>query len=120
MAIPVNPCLLPQQLISISERINSLKFWHNQNINKNTDGKSVDFNYILQDKDRVSVYPVFELLNITKVTHLKITGLSINFFRSFPCDSEKSIKVMLIECCGSIFRRLKVTVNRKGFSRLPL
>ena len=35
------------------------------------DGKSVDFNYILQDKDRVSVYPVFESLNITNVTHLR-------------------------------------------------
>jgi len=34
-------------------------------------GKSVDFNYILQNKDRVSVYPVFESLNITDVTLLR-------------------------------------------------
>ena len=27
-------------------------------------GRSVDFTYILQDGDRVSVYPVFESLNI--------------------------------------------------------
>lgn len=34
-------------------------------------GKSVDFNYIIQAEDRVSVYPVFESLNIEKVTHLR-------------------------------------------------
>jgi len=34
-------------------------------------GNSVDFTYILQDKDRVSVYPVFESLNIADVTHLR-------------------------------------------------
>ena len=34
-------------------------------------GNSVDFNYILQDEDRVSVYPVFESLNITNVTRLR-------------------------------------------------
>ena len=44
------------------------------------DGKSVDFNYILQDKDRVSVYPVFESLNITNVTHLRKIPLRRNKF----------------------------------------
>jgi len=34
-------------------------------------GKSVDFNYILKDGDRVSVYPVFERLNIQNVTQLR-------------------------------------------------
>lgn len=34
-------------------------------------GKPVDFNYILQDGDRVSVYPVFELLNIQNVTRIR-------------------------------------------------
>jgi uncharacterized protein with PIN domain len=34
-------------------------------------GVSVDFSYILEDRDRVSVYPVFELLDITEVTHLR-------------------------------------------------
>lgn len=34
-------------------------------------GKSVDFNYILQDGDRVSVYPVFESFNIENVTLLR-------------------------------------------------
>jgi uncharacterized protein with PIN domain len=34
-------------------------------------GISVDFNYIFQDGDRVSVYPVFESLNIQNVTQLR-------------------------------------------------
>ncbi|MBW2604174.1 MAG: twitching motility protein PilT [Deltaproteobacteria bacterium] len=34
-------------------------------------GKSVDFNTIFQDGDRVSVYPVFEHLNIQNVTQLR-------------------------------------------------
>jgi uncharacterized protein with PIN domain len=34
-------------------------------------GKSVDFAYILQDGDRVSIYPVFESLNIENVTRLR-------------------------------------------------
>ncbi len=34
-------------------------------------GKSVDFSYIIQDGDRVSVYPVFESLNIENATRLR-------------------------------------------------
>jgi len=43
-------------------------------------GKSVDFNYILRNKDRVSVYPVFESLNITDVTMLRKIPLRRNKF----------------------------------------
>jgi hypothetical protein len=34
-------------------------------------GISVDFAYVLQDGDRISVYPVFESLNIENVTRLR-------------------------------------------------
>ncbi len=34
-------------------------------------GESVDFTYLLQDHDQVSVYPVFETLNISPITHLQ-------------------------------------------------
>jgi len=34
-------------------------------------GKSVDFSYIIKDGDRISVYPVFESIDISKVTHLR-------------------------------------------------
>lgn len=43
-------------------------------------GKSVDFNYILQDGDQVSVYPVFESFNITDVTLLRKIPLRRNKF----------------------------------------
>jgi uncharacterized protein with PIN domain len=34
-------------------------------------GKSVDFDYIVADKDRVSVYPVFERLDVTPLVRLR-------------------------------------------------
>ncbi len=34
-------------------------------------GESVDFNYILREQDRISVYPVFEALDIRDATHLR-------------------------------------------------
>jgi len=34
-------------------------------------GVSVDFKYILKDRDEVSVYPVFETLDLSQVTHLR-------------------------------------------------
>jgi hypothetical protein len=34
-------------------------------------GKAVDFTYIVEDDDRISVYPVFESLDITAVTPLR-------------------------------------------------
>jgi hypothetical protein len=43
-------------------------------------GQSVDFNYILRDGDRVSVYPVFESFNITDVTRLRKIPLRRNTF----------------------------------------
>ena len=43
-------------------------------------GKSVTFNHTVQDGDRISVYPVFESLNITKITRLRKTPLRRNKF----------------------------------------
>ncbi|MFP4085939.1 MAG: Mut7-C RNAse domain-containing protein [Desulfobacteraceae bacterium] len=34
-------------------------------------GKSVEFEHVLQDGDRISVYPVFESIDIRDVTHLR-------------------------------------------------
>ena len=34
-------------------------------------GRSVDFNYIVQDGDRISVYPVFESLDVTPLLRLR-------------------------------------------------
>lgn len=38
-------------------------------------GRAVDFSYIVQDNDRVSVYPVFESLDISAVTELRARPL---------------------------------------------
>jgi uncharacterized protein with PIN domain len=43
-------------------------------------GRSVDFNYPVQDGDRISVYPVFESLDITPVTCLRPAPLRITRF----------------------------------------
>ncbi|MDZ7343194.1 MAG: Mut7-C ubiquitin/RNAse domain-containing protein, partial [candidate division KSB1 bacterium] len=34
-------------------------------------GQAVDFSYLVQDRDRISVYPVFESLDISAVTNLR-------------------------------------------------
>lgn len=34
-------------------------------------GKSVDFSYQIQESDKISVYPVFELLDINEIVHLR-------------------------------------------------
>ncbi|MBW2612698.1 MAG: Mut7-C ubiquitin/RNAse domain-containing protein [Deltaproteobacteria bacterium] len=60
---------------SIKDIIESLGAPHTEIDLILVNGKSVDFHYILQDKDRVSVYPVFESLNIIDVTHLRIFPL---------------------------------------------
>jgi len=65
---------------SIKDMIEALGVPHTEVDLILVDGNSVDFDYILQDGDRVSVYPVFEALNITNVTHLRKTPLRRNKF----------------------------------------
>ncbi|HON80431.1 MAG TPA: Mut7-C RNAse domain-containing protein, partial [Spirochaetota bacterium] len=43
-------------------------------------GISVDFNYLIQDGDRISVYPVFERLSIEGVTRLRPAPLRLTRF----------------------------------------
>lgn len=43
-------------------------------------GKSVDFRYHLRNDDKVSVYPVFESLDISEATHLRAVPLRIPKF----------------------------------------
>jgi uncharacterized protein len=65
---------------SIKDMIEALGVPHTEIDLILVNGNSVDFNYILQDKDRVSVYPVFESLNITNVTRLRKIPLRRNKF----------------------------------------
>ena len=56
---------------SIKDMIEALGVHHTEVDLILVNGISVDFNYILQNEDRVSVYPVFESLNISEVTLLR-------------------------------------------------
>jgi uncharacterized protein with PIN domain len=65
---------------SIKDMIESLGVPHTEVDLILVNNRSVDFRYILQDRDRVSVYPVFELLNITGITRLRNIPLRRNRF----------------------------------------
>lgn len=65
---------------SIKDMIEALGVPHTEIDLILVNGNSVDFNYILQDEDRVSVYPVFESLNITTVARLRKIPLRRNKF----------------------------------------
>jgi uncharacterized protein with PIN domain len=56
---------------SIKDMIEALGIPHTEVDLILVNGRSVDFNYTVQDGDRVSVYPVFESLDITPVTRLR-------------------------------------------------
>ena len=58
-------------------------------------GQSVGFNYVLQDGDRVSVYPVFETFNIQDLTRL----------RDLPL---RKIRFIAAENLGGVVKRLRL------------
>ena len=58
---------------------------------------SVDFCYILTDGDRVSVYPVFETLDISSVTHLAGRPLRET---KFICDVHLGKLAKYLRLCG--------------------
>ena len=66
---------------SIKDLIESIGVPHTEIDLIIVNGESVDFNYLVQDGDRISVYPVFESLDISPLNHcqarpLRNTGLS--------------------------------------------
>ncbi|GMQ97498.1 MAG: Mut7-C RNAse domain-containing protein [Gammaproteobacteria bacterium] len=56
---------------SIKDMIESLGVPHTEIDMILVNGKSVDFTCLVQDKDHISVYPVFETLDITPLVHLR-------------------------------------------------
>ncbi len=60
---------------SVKDMIESLGVPHTEVDLILANGKSVNFSYIIQDGDRISVYPVFESLNIENVTRLRTLPL---------------------------------------------
>lgn len=60
---------------SIKDMIESLGVPHTEVDLILVNGESVDFSYIVKPGDRISVYPVFEALDISGVTHLRPSPL---------------------------------------------
>ncbi len=60
---------------SIKDMIESLGIPHTEIDMILVNGGSVNFTYIVQDKDDISVYPAFESLDISNVQHLRSTPL---------------------------------------------
>ena len=60
---------------SIKDMIEALGVPHTEVDLILVNGESVDFKYILRNGDRISVYPVFERLNIENITRLRKTPL---------------------------------------------
>ena len=56
---------------SVKDMIESLGVPHTEIDLILVNGNSVDFNYIVQNEDEISVYPVFESLDISDVQHLR-------------------------------------------------
>ncbi len=65
---------------SVKDRIESLGVPHTEVDLILVNGESVGFDYVLQDEDRVSVYPVFESLDISSVTRLRPVPLRVPRF----------------------------------------
>jgi len=66
--------------VSVKDIIESLGIPHIEIDLILVNGKSVDFNYIIQPNDDISVYPVFESLDIKEVQHLRNQPLRIPKF----------------------------------------
>jgi len=67
-------------------------------------GKSVDFNYVIKDGDRVSVYPVFESVNIQ----------NISLLRSFPLRRIQFIADIHMERIVKPMRMLGFDIDFNG------
>ena len=65
---------------SIKDLIESLGVPHTEIDLILVNGNSVDFNYLVQDGDQISVYPQFESLDISPVTRLRPAPLRITRF----------------------------------------
>src|ERR1041384_7047477 len=56
---------------SVKDRIEALGVPHTEVDLILVNGRSVDFSYVLQEGDRVSVYPVFESIDISPLLRLR-------------------------------------------------
>jgi uncharacterized protein with PIN domain/molybdopterin converting factor small subunit len=60
---------------SVKDMIESLGVPHSEIDLILVNGRSVDFNYLINDGDEISVYPVFESIDISNIQHLRAKPL---------------------------------------------
>ena len=60
---------------SVKDMIESLGVPHSEIDLILVNGKSVDFSYLVNDKDEISVYPVFEAFDVSNIQHLRSKSL---------------------------------------------
>lgn len=65
---------------SVKDLVESLGVPHTEVDLILVNGASVNFNYIVQEGDRISVYPVFESLDISPLVHLRPAPLRVTRF----------------------------------------
>jgi uncharacterized protein len=61
--------------VSVKHALESLGIPHTEVDLLLVNGESVDFSYILHDKDRISVYPVFETIDIQSIVRVRPSSL---------------------------------------------
>ncbi len=66
--------------VSVKDLIESLGVPHTEVDLILVHGQSVDFSYLVQDADRISVYPVFEALDISPILRLRPKPLRVTRF----------------------------------------
>jgi hypothetical protein len=62
---------------SVKDMIESLGVPHSEIDMILVNGRSVDFNHLVQDGDDISVYPVFESIDISDIQHLRKSPLRL-------------------------------------------
>lgn len=102
---------------SIKDMIEALGVPHTEIDLILVNGKSMDFAYVLQDGDRVSVYPVFESLNIENVTRLrKIPLRRTKFIADINlADIVKYMRALGFDVCfdSSLSARKIIEISKK-------
>ena len=92
---------------SVKDMIEALGIPHTEVDLILVNGESEDFNYVVQDKDRISVYPVFESLDIRQVSKVRPVPL-------------RDIKFILDIHLGKLARLLRMfgfdTLHQKEYS----
>lgn len=97
---------------SVKDRIESLGVPHTEVDLILVNGTSVDFCYLVQDEDRVSVYPMFESFDITPLSRLRPTPLREP---RFVLDAHLGRLAVYLRMCG--FDALPERLHGRGACR---